>query len=282
MEENMDESQSQKGCKECCERCVGSLPWASLIATILLYMGVALFCGCGHEALSGTVTILQNYFEVIRAPGETLDVFTIRWSRSFCHVAKMATAKAGFFVFGVLLLVEGFFTTGAIRDLYGEFKITACGRCLTAFLMFLAYLFFLVWLGVTAFTSLPVFMYFNVWSMCQNTSLVEGANLCLDLRQFGAVTISEERKVCTGSEKFLKMCDSNELDLTFHLFVCALAGAGAAVIAMVHFLMALAANWGYLKDTSRMQKYEDIKSKEEQELHDIHSTRSKERLNAYT
>lgn len=50
----------------------------------------------------------------------------------------------------------------------------------------------------------------------------------------------------------------------------------------VHFLMALAANWGYLKDTSRMQKYEDIKSKEEQELHDIHSTRSKERLNAYT
>ncbi|TMS23398.1 Proteolipid protein DM beta [Larimichthys crocea] len=77
MEENMDESQSQKGCKECCERCVGSLPWASLIATILLYMGVALFCGCGHEALSGTVTILQNYFEVIRAPGETLDVFTI-------------------------------------------------------------------------------------------------------------------------------------------------------------------------------------------------------------
>lgn len=40
---------------------------------------------------------------------------------------------AGFFVFGVLLLVEGFFTTGAIRDLYGEFKISACGRCLTAF-----------------------------------------------------------------------------------------------------------------------------------------------------
>ncbi|KAK5936422.1 hypothetical protein CgunFtcFv8_027735 [Champsocephalus gunnari] len=254
MEENMDESQSQKGCKECCEHCVGSLPWASLIATILLYMGVALFCGCGHEALSGTVTILQNYFEVIRAPGETLDVFTI------IDILKYIIygLAAGFFVFGVLLLVEGFFTTGAIRDLYGEFKISACGRCLTAFLMFLAYLFFL------------------------NTSLVEGANLCLDLRQFGAVTISEERKVCTGSEKFFKMCESNELDLTFHLFVCTLAGAGAAVIAMVHFLMALAANWGYLKDASRIQKYEDIKSKEEQELHDIHSTRSKERLNAYT
>uniref|UniRef100_A0A8C5BS94 Neuronal membrane glycoprotein M6-a n=1 Tax=Gadus morhua TaxID=8049 RepID=A0A8C5BS94_GADMO len=241
---------------ECCERCVGSLPWASLIATILLYMGVALFCGCGHEALSGTVGILQNYFELIKNPGELLDVFTI------IDILKYIIygLAGGFFVFGVLLLVEGFFTTGAIRDLYGEFKITACGRCLTAFLMFLAYLFFLVWIGVTAFTGLPVFMYFNIWSMCQNASLVDGANLCLDLRQFGVVSISEERKVCTGSEKFFRMCESNE----------------------VHFLMALAANWGYLKDASRMQKYEDIKSKEEQELHDIHSTRSKERLNAYT
>lgn len=27
----------------------------------------------------------------------------------------------------------------------------------------------------------------------------------------GAVTISEERKVCTGSEKFFKMCESNEV-----------------------------------------------------------------------
>uniref|UniRef100_A0A8C3AJV7 Neuronal membrane glycoprotein M6-a n=1 Tax=Cyclopterus lumpus TaxID=8103 RepID=A0A8C3AJV7_CYCLU len=241
------------------------LPWASLIATILLYMGVALFCGCGHEALSGTVTILQNYFEVIRAPGETLDVIDILKYIIY-------GLAAGFFVFGVLLLVEGFFTTGAIRDLYGEFKVSACGRCLTAFLMFLAYLFFLVWLGVTAFTSLPVFMYFNVWSMCQNTSLVEGANLCLDLRQFGNDVNSTINVLCCVLQ----------LDLTFHLFVCTLAGAGAAVIAMVHFLMALAANWGYLKDASRMQKYEDIKSKEEQELHDIHSTRSKERLNAYT
>lgn len=91
-------------------------------------------------------------------------------------------------------------------------------------------------------------------------SCVTGNNTVVAINPPGAVTISEERKVCTGSEKFIKMCDSNEvrrhtevsssctrsdsednlvaslclqLDLTFHLFVCALAGAGAAVIAMV-------------------------------------------------
>lgn len=65
------------GCLECCIKCLGGIPYPSLIATILLYAGVALFCGCGHEALSGTVTILQNYFEVVRSPVDALDVFTM-------------------------------------------------------------------------------------------------------------------------------------------------------------------------------------------------------------
>uniref|UniRef100_A0A8I3WUN1 Neuronal membrane glycoprotein M6-a n=4 Tax=Simiiformes TaxID=314293 RepID=A0A8I3WUN1_CALJA len=337
MEENMEEGQTQKGCFECCIKCLGGIPYASLIATILLYAGVALFCGCGHEALSGTVNILQTYFEMARTAGDTLDVFTM--IDIFKYV--IYGIAAAFFVYGILLMVEGFFTTGAIKDLYGDFKITTCGRCVSAWtrrlaaaawappeatqqgvsparcpshpcntsltprnersrggsrsciplrsaeaaaqrFIMLTYLFMLAWLGVTAFTSLPVYMYFNLWTICRNTTLVEGANLCLDLRQFGIVTIGEEKKICTVSENFLRMCESTELNMTFHLFIVALAGAGAAVIAMVHYLMVLSANWAYVKDACRMQKYEDIKSKEEQELHDIHSTRSKERLNAYT
>ncbi|KAF7710067.1 glycoprotein M6Ab isoform X2 [Silurus meridionalis] len=266
------------GCSECCIKCLSGIPYASLIATILLYAGVALFCGCGHEALSGTVAILENYFEVVRVSTETLDVFTM------IDILKYVIygVAAAFFVYGILLMVEGFFTTGAIRDLYGDFKITTCGRCVSAWFIMLTYIFMLAWLGVTVFTSLPVFMYFNIWNTCQNSTVAEGANLCFDLRQFGIVTTNDDRKICTGTDKFNQMCASDELDLTFHLFVCALAGAGAAVIAMVHYLMVLAANWAYVKDACRMQKYEDIKSKEEQELHDIHSTRSKERLNAYT
>uniref|UniRef100_W5LKY0 Neuronal membrane glycoprotein M6-a n=1 Tax=Astyanax mexicanus TaxID=7994 RepID=W5LKY0_ASTMX len=251
-----DQGQQQIGCSECCIKCLSGIPYASLIATILLYAGVALFCGCGHEALSGTVTILQNYFEVVRSPVDALDVFTM------IDILKYVIygVAAAFFVYGILLMVEGFFTTGAIRDLYGDFKITTCGRCVSAWFILLTYIFMLAWLGVTAFTSLPVFMYFNIWNTCQNTTVLEGANLCFDLRQFGMVTTNEVKKVCTGSVNFLKMCESNE----------------------VHYLMVLAANWAYVKDACRMQKYEDIKTKEEQELHDIHSTRSKERLNAYT
>ena len=45
--------------------------------------------------------------------------------------------------------------------------------------------------------------------------------------------------------------------------------------------MILSSNWAYLKDASKMQAYQDIKAKEEQELQDIQS-RSKEQPNSYT
>uniref|UniRef100_A0A7N5K0C5 Neuronal membrane glycoprotein M6-a n=1 Tax=Ailuropoda melanoleuca TaxID=9646 RepID=A0A7N5K0C5_AILME len=248
----------------CCIKCLGGIPYASLIATILLYAGVALFCGCGHEALSGTVNILQTYFEMARTAGDTLDVFTM--IDIFKYV--IYGIAAAFFVYGILLMVEGFFTTGAIKDLYGDFKITTCGRCVSAWV---SYLFSCNW-GV----FIIIRFLFSLWTL-ENIY-----KLSYNFLHVGIVTVGEEKKICTVSENFLRMCESTELNMTFHLFIVALAGAGAAVIAMVHYLMVLSANWAYVKDACRMQKYEDIKSKEEQELHDIHSTRSKERLNAYT
>lgn len=61
-----------------------------------------------------------------------------------------------------------------------------CVACVlfSQFIM-LTYVFMLAWLGVTAFTSLPVFMYFNIWNTCQNTTAIDLVNLCFDLRQFG-------------------------------------------------------------------------------------------------
>ncbi|KAJ3581635.1 hypothetical protein NHX12_016432, partial [Muraenolepis orangiensis] len=62
---------------------------------------------------------------------------------------------------------------------------SGCGRCLTGLLMLLSYLFCLLWLVLTACSGLPVFLYFNVWTACRNLTEGGGANLCLDLRQFG-------------------------------------------------------------------------------------------------
>uniref|UniRef100_A0A8B9RWK8 Neuronal membrane glycoprotein M6-a n=2 Tax=Telluraves TaxID=3073808 RepID=A0A8B9RWK8_9AVES len=201
---------NRKGCFECCIKCLGGIPYASLIATILLYAGVALFCGCGHEALSGTVNILQTYFEMTRAAGDVIDVFTM--IDIFKYV--IYGVAAAFFVYGILLMVEGFFTTGAIKDLYGDFKITTCGRCVSAWFIMLTYIFMLAWLGVTAFTSLPVYMYFNLWTICRNATVVDGANLCLDLRQYGMWMKSTKYKNSFfGDDNSIPFCHKTDLNL---------------------------------------------------------------------
>lgn len=36
-----------------------------------------------------------------------------------------------FFLYGILLLAEGFYTTSAVKQTFGEFRSTQCGRCLS-------------------------------------------------------------------------------------------------------------------------------------------------------
>lgn len=60
------------------------------------------------------------------------DGFTVSLRRIDILKYVIYGVAAAFFVYGILLMVEGFFTTGAIRDLYGDFKITTCGRCVSA------------------------------------------------------------------------------------------------------------------------------------------------------
>lgn len=50
------------GCYDCCIRCIGAVPYPSLVATLLCYAGMALFCGCGHEALTQTEVLVETYF----------------------------------------------------------------------------------------------------------------------------------------------------------------------------------------------------------------------------
>ncbi|OWK00347.1 hypothetical protein Celaphus_00019220 [Cervus elaphus hippelaphus] len=77
-------------------------------------------CGTEAEIIHGfLVTESECFtFKVSNAPS-VIDIFKY----------VIYGIAAAFFVYGILLMVEGFFTTGAIKDLYGDFKITTCGRC---------------------------------------------------------------------------------------------------------------------------------------------------------
>ncbi|XP_033868397.3 neuronal membrane glycoprotein M6-b isoform X1 [Acipenser ruthenus] len=279
-EENPEQSQEKKGCFECCIKCLGGVPYASLVATILCFSGVALFCGCGHVALTGTVSILENHFSKTVSDHALLTEVVQLMQYVIYGIASF------FFLYGIILLAEGFYTTSAVKELHSEFKTTACGRCISGMFVFLTYVLGVAWLGVFGFSAVPVFLFYNMWSTCQvlnspmanMTSSIE--SICVDVRQYGIIPWNAAPGKACGTV-LGEICNTSEFYLSYHLYIVACAGAGATVIALIHFLMILSANWAYLKDASHMHVYQDIKMKEEQELQDIQS-RSKEQLSSYT
>uniref|UniRef100_A0AAZ3SA61 Neuronal membrane glycoprotein M6-b n=1 Tax=Oncorhynchus tshawytscha TaxID=74940 RepID=A0AAZ3SA61_ONCTS len=248
------------GCFECCIKCLGGVPYASLVATILCFSGVALFCGCGHVALTGTISILENHFSKITSDHAMLTDVIQLMQYVIYGIASF------FFLYGIILLAEGFYTTSAVKELHSEFKTTICGRCISGMFVFLTYILGIAWLGVFGFSAVPVFLFYNMWSTC--------AAMRSPVSNFTNVD-----SICVDKHVFFSF--KCFFYLSYHLYIVACAGAGATVIALIHFLMILSANWAYLKDASHMHAYQDIKMKEEQELHDI-TSRSKECLNSYT
>uniref|UniRef100_A0A8C1S305 Glycoprotein M6Bb n=1 Tax=Cyprinus carpio TaxID=7962 RepID=A0A8C1S305_CYPCA len=245
------------GCFECCIKCLGGVPYASLVATILCFCGVALFCGCGHVALTGTLTILENHFSKITADHAMLTDIIQLMQYVIYGIASF------FFLYGIILLAEGFYTTSAVKELHSEFKTTVCGRCISGMFVFLTYILGIAWLGVFGFSAVPVFLFYNMWSTCAAmrspmANLTSIDSICVDVRQYGIIPWNATPGKACGST-LGDICNTSE----------------------IHYLMILSANWAYLKDASHLHAYQDIKMKEERELQDIQS-RSKECLNSYS
>ncbi|XP_040490325.1 neuronal membrane glycoprotein M6-b isoform X3 [Ursus maritimus] len=161
-----------------------------------------------------------------------------------------------FFLYGIILLAEGFYTTSAVKELHGEFKTTACGRCISGMFVFLTYVLGVAWLGVFGFSAVPVFMFYNIWSTCEvikspqtnGTAAVE--QICVDIRQYGIIPWNAfPGKICGSALE--NICNTNEFYMSYHLFIVACAGAGATVIALLIYMMATTYNYAVLKFKSR-------------------------------
>ncbi|KAI1234713.1 Myelin proteolipid protein, partial [Lamprotornis superbus] len=249
------------GLLECCARCLIGAPFASLVATGLCFFGVALFCGCGHEALTGTEQLIETYFSKNYQDYEFL-IDVIHGFQYFIY----GTA-AFFFLYGALLLAEGFYTTGAVRQIFGDYRTTIFGKGLSATVILtgvwhpfarpsgfttlrvakgqeaaavrfvgITYVLTIIWLLVFACSAVPVYIYFNTWTTCQSianptkTSASIGT-LCADARMYGVLPWNAfPGKVC-GSN-LLSICKTSEFQMTFHLFIAAFVGAAATLVSL--------------------------------------------------
>ncbi|ERE65704.1 myelin proteolipid protein, partial [Cricetulus griseus] len=241
------------GLLECCARCLVGAPFASLVATGLCFFGVALFCGCGHEALTGTEKLIETYFSKNYQDYEYL----INVIHAFQYVIY-GTASF-FFLYGALLLAEGFYTTGAVRQIFGDYKTTICGKGLSATFVGITYALTVVWLLVFACSAVPVYIYFNTWTTCQSIAFPSKTSasigtLCADARMYGVLPWNAfPGKVC-GSN-LLSICKTAEFQMTFHLFIAAFVGAAATLVSLLTFMIAATYNFAVLKLMGRGTKF---------------------------
>ncbi|KAG5194201.1 hypothetical protein MJG53_020203 [Ovis ammon polii x Ovis aries] len=166
---------------------------------------------------------------------KVLNGFTIR-KRYGIHAFQYVIygTASFFFLYGALLLAEGFYTTGAVRQIFGDYKTTICGKGLSATFVGITYALTVVWLLVFACSAVPVYIYFNTWTTCQSiaapskTSASIGT-LCADARMYGVLPWNAfPGKVC-GSN-LLSICKTAELTFmiaaTYNFAVLKLMGRG--------------------------------------------------------
>eukprot|EP00058_Branchiostoma_floridae_P015504 XP_002600992.1 hypothetical protein BRAFLDRAFT_96968 [Branchiostoma floridae] len=123
------------GCCDACIRCLGRIPYASLIATILLAAGIAVFCGSFYTAVIQTRTLFSFDFRSV-----TVNFFNLTEALKWSAVG--ITAFMGVYAF--ILLLIGFLATGASKEKkYCGFG-TGLGSRITGFQLFNLYIVALV------------------------------------------------------------------------------------------------------------------------------------------
>uniref|UniRef100_A0A8B9LS37 Proteolipid protein 1a n=1 Tax=Astyanax mexicanus TaxID=7994 RepID=A0A8B9LS37_ASTMX len=142
-----------------------------------------------------------------------------------------------FFLYCIALLAEGFYTTSAARQTFGEFRSTVCGRCLSTSFIVITYFLAVVWLLVFALSALPVFFFYNMSSTCRTVDVLSETpssinQLCVDARQYGLLPWNAMPGKACGMT-LSNVCKTREFFLTYDLYIAAFAGAGITLLALV-------------------------------------------------
>uniref|UniRef100_H3CU96 Proteolipid protein 1a n=1 Tax=Tetraodon nigroviridis TaxID=99883 RepID=H3CU96_TETNG len=237
------------GCYDCCMRCLGGVPYCSLVATLLCFSGIALFCGCGHQALTETERLIETYFA-----RNLQDYIALVYIIQYFQYVIYGLASF-FFLYCIVLLAEGFYTSSAARQTFGEFRSTMCGRCLSSSFIVMTYVLAALWMLVFALSALPVYFLHNMTSTCRTIDVLTETpasinQLCVDARQYGLLPWNAVPGKACGMT-LSAVCKTREYQITYNLYVAAFAGAGITVLALLTYTVSTTYNFAVLRYLGR-------------------------------
>ncbi|XP_048776479.1 proteolipid protein DM beta-like [Ostrea edulis] len=245
---------------------LGNCPFASLIATIIVFVGVGVFCGTLYRALQIIIiNVMEGLFQ-----------FSVPWLSVIQNVFIVNGVVMA--LFSILLLVFGFLATGATRqNVYSGKSCIMGGRVSAGFFMAMSFLLSLCWVVILGVATIPVFLYIMLGSFCNHEvygNSFENVDRCFELRNFGiyrnftypflGVQAPGNDKICNPSELRL-LCDN--FAEAGPLFCTALAGAACIIIGMMLFMSVLSANYTRINISKELTDYRNAVDMEEIDLH---------------
>ncbi|XP_067663694.1 neuronal membrane glycoprotein M6-a-like [Haliotis asinina] len=250
-----------------CIDCLGRTPFGSLLAMIIVIIGVCVFCGTSYQALKIFIDdILNDLFN-----------FKVGWLEVIQVVFVVLAVSMG--VFAIILLIFGLLATGATRqNVYSGAKCIMGGRISAAFFMAISYILNLAWIIIMSFSVVPVIMYGALAAICNHEVYSRNAqtiNYCFNLTQFGiyrnssfvsGITPPGKEAICLQNE-LKKMCvKTTEAG---PLFCVAYISALLIVLGMIHFMICLAANYTRIRISKELTEYRDAVEMEELEIQSV-------------
>lgn len=254
----------------CCDyalcRCLRRVPYATIFALLVLAGGLALMT---YEILLIDDTIEEMFRGTHLDPHVTKEP-----SKFYKGVAVMFWVLIALVslvgCFGLLLLIMACMTAGpSKKNACGKRVMKCVGRISTSVMIMICYFLCVCWMLGCIILAMPLTFMLMVQSYCAVQNNVFLDTTCMDLTQYGFVeapdTNSTVMMTTTASPSFSgpvmplvaktvpsicgsnleQFCDHNEdISLSVYLTVTA---AVIVVLALIHFLMALAANHTYIR-----------------------------------
>ncbi|TKR57373.1 hypothetical protein L596_030852 [Steinernema carpocapsae] len=218
--------------------CHARTPYASLMATLLCFIGVVMFTVMMIRSFNGCIEQFRRSTNIDRLPG--LDK-----ARIVFYVIVTIMCLAALF-----LLLVGFLSTGSTREeLYGTAHTRRGGRVVCAIAMVLSYLLTIMWIAIITFTSILIFAYAIFSNLCLSLDGYSENN-CLDFRVFHPLfkdVVKNDLNFCGGNVQ--QFCAFSTTLITY--VVVAHIGGFIVVLGLLHFLACHAANYAHVNNNKR-------------------------------
>ncbi|XP_033742301.1 neuronal membrane glycoprotein M6-b-like isoform X2 [Pecten maximus] len=203
-------------CSDRLLHCLSQVPCASLIAWIILLMGLG--------GLTGSLLIGVQ---------KTRDLFeSDQW---FWFIEYTLTGVVvGMFLIGTALLCVGHISTDPTsRHLFHTTKRNTCGQGLNMFLLVISYILGFAWTVVTSILAIPLFLLLVL-------ILIKNKVTCIDLINYGL----SEMKLC-GEDLDDFARKGQDLMISY---IVAYISSVLIVISLIHFMIVISANISHMKD----------------------------------